>query len=187
MSAMWEKFNIDSFSGMENVMWVEMDASMLCFRIAKSQPLLIQLVHFQGVSRWSSWMPTMSDCQSGGKYFETECGNYAQDYPWVQLGQGTRHLHYKYILCPTTRTLQVSWSESHSLLFGKHFSAGKLYNNITEGHTTWKAVIEKYNSALTRHHKINYTSSKVIMENAMHKLYPNHTICIVRPSRDRTQ
>ena len=35
------------------------------------------------------------------------------------------------------------------------FSDGKLFNNFTEGHTTWKAVIEKYNSGLSRHHKIN--------------------------------
>lgn len=65
----------------------------------------------------------------------------------------------------------------------KHFSAGKLYNDLTEGRTTWKEVIEKYDRELTRHHKTNcYASSKVIMENAMHEFYPNHPICIVRPS-----
>ena len=72
------------------------------------------------------------------------------------------------------------------LFLEKHFSAGKLYNNSTEGHTTQKVVIDKKDSEFTRHHKINiYASSKVITENDMHKFYPNHTI--VRPSRDQTQ
>ena len=69
----------------------------------------------------------------------------------------------------------------------KNFSAGNLYNNLTEARTTLKVVIEKYNSQLTRHHKINsYAFSKVVMDNAMQKNYPNHTICIVRPSRGGT-
>ena len=70
----------------------------------------------------------------------------------------------------------------------KNFSAGKLYNNLTEAHNTLKGVIEKYNIEFTRHHKINsYVSSKVIMENSSYTLYPNHTICILRPTRDGTQ
>ena len=36
--------------------------------------------------------------------------------------------------------------------FENHFSAGKLYNNLTDGYTTWKAVIEKYDRELTRYH-----------------------------------
>jgi hypothetical protein len=69
-----------------------------------------------------------------------------------------------------------------------NFSAGKLYNNLTEAHNTLKGVIDKYNIEFTRHHKINsYVSSKVIMENSSHTFYLNHTICIVRPSRDGTQ
>ena len=99
-----------------------------------------------------------------------------------------RNLHCQYRVCPTTRTLQVSGSEPYSLLCGKNFSAGKLYNNLTESHNTLKGVIEKYNIEFTRHHKINsYVSSKVIMENSSHTFYPNHTICIVRPSRDGTR
>ena len=68
-----------------------------------------------------------------------------------------------------------------------NFSAGKLYNNLTEAYNTLKGVIEKYNIEFTRHHKINsYVSSKVIMENSSHTFYPNHTICVVRPSIDCT-
>ena len=70
---------------------------------------------------------------------------------------------------------------------GGNFSAGKLYNNLTEARTTLKAVVETYDSELTRHHEINsYASSKVIVDNASHKCYPNYTICIVRPIRDGT-
>ena len=73
-------------------------------------------------------------------------------------------------------------------IWEKHFSAGKLYNDLTQGHNTWKSVIEKYNRDLTGYHKTNcYASSTVIMENNMHTFYPNHPIYIVRPSKDGTQ
>ena len=41
------------------------------------------------------------------------------------------------------------------LFLDKRFSSRKLQNDLTEFHTTWKEVIEKYESKLTRHHKIN--------------------------------
>ena len=82
-----------------------------------------------------------------------------------------------------------SLEEDTAEKYGKKKNHGKtLQCWQTQGHHTWKAVIEKHNRELTRYHKTNcYASSTVIMENTMHKFYPNHPICIVRPSRDGTQ
>ena len=78
---------------------------------------------------WFKWCPSRGchivhlEClwcnffSSDGKVFETKCGNYAQYYQWVQLRHGTRYLNFQYSLCPITRNLKVSQSESHSLLF----------------------------------------------------------------------
>ena len=170
---------------MEKVVWVERNTSILCFQIAKRKPLLIQLVHFQRMSHWSSWMPTISDFSIWWKGFWNRmwklCARLLMSATWTRYeasALSVKGISQEPYNCP-----------DHNLIpsfFKNHFGYVKLYNDLTDGYTTWKAVIEKYDRELTRYHYTNcYASSKVILESTMHEFYPNHPICIMWPRRCR--
>ena len=79
------KFTTKPLKGSIVKVWEERNASIFCFRIDIRQLY------------WSKWCTSRGchighleciRCQIfllGEKYFETECGNYAQQYWWVQL------------------------------------------------------------------------------------------------------